>query len=568
MKKYQVLLALMLALLLLLSACSPKEQPDDPTDTPDEPTTQTPDGEDSAQTPEDADHAEDAEPVTFEARVLELEAGHLLTEPTQDAGQRMLGDKTRVAVTDETAIQILEEDARRDIVLSDIVVGDTVEITFFADVMETYPTQITAKSITVLERAAEDTLPLLTPVEGEWVQTSELTGERVTVEESEDAFILRALADLEKVELARVYFDAEKCDYVQRNLLWMADVWPQGSEIGVVEQTPLDGANLAISWQDEYGERERRIILPLRIKNGDTLTRSVMITGYLPPFTPVEVSAGLDSEGNGAEAAEQTENFHGLDAFGFPPTSTEIVCRYNYDLDGCGRKEAVQLLRLWDEYEQSSFALRVVKNGVNYDVGVLCGRKDGSGQETAQLPRYSAQLYLADLDEDNLVEIYFGGDMASDDYAFSVWTVDETGLSPIFIDGEVYADARIVSIEDKTMVLEKWTHVLGSYLARSAYCFDADGGLVQLDALWQIQSSAMLTLKTALPVTMPDGAKASLPAGTKLKITATDNESLAQFETASGNSGLIEITRAQDGIGWLIAGEPDSTYFETLIYAG
>ena len=160
--------------------------------------------------------------------------------------------------------------------------------------------------------------------------------------------MLRALADLEKVELARVYYDATKQDYVQKDLLWMADVWESGSELAVIEKTPLDGPNLSISWQDEYGERERRLVLPVKVKVGDTLERSVMITGYLPPFTPVELSAQVDSEGSGTAAIE-TSAYDGVDAFGFEPTKTEIVCRMNYDLDGCGRKESVQLLRLWDE---------------------------------------------------------------------------------------------------------------------------------------------------------------------------------------------------------------------------
>lgn len=567
MKRDRVLLALLLALLLLLTACAPKEQPEQPAENPEEPAIQMPDSDPSTETPEEPDDSERTEPVSFTAQVVELKTEGLVVEPEQAGDKRVLGDRTYVAVTDETALSMLEDGAQRDIVLSEIVVGDSVEITYTGEVMETYPTQITAKRVTVLERAAQLEQPLITPVEGEWAQTEELTGERVTVEESEDAFILRALADLQKVELSRVAYDPEKQDYVQRDLLWMADEWPQGSELAVVEKTPLDGPNLAISWQDEYGERERRIILPLRIKQGDTLTRSVAITGYLPPFEPVEVSSQLDKEGGGTNAV-QTENFHGLDAFGFAPTRTEIICRYNYDLDGCGRKESVQVLRLWDEYEQYSFALRVVKNGVSYDVGVLSGKKDGAGKAAAQLPRSDAKLWLADLDGDNLVEIYFGGDMASDDYAFSAWTVDETGLSPISIGGEPYANARIVSIEDKTMVLETRLHVLGSYQATSTYCFDADGGLVQLDALWQIKDGWALTLKTALPVTMPDGAKASLPVGTKLKITATDNESVAFFETASGNTGSIEITRADNGDGWLIAGKADSTYFETLSYAG
>lgn len=564
MKKFCALLALLLALALLLCACTKKTQDDTPAapgaseqPTPPDDTLERPDEHDTPEGPEQ-------QTAVFSARVLEVGDTALLVEPAEGSAELASADQIRVNLAEDAEVLGLDGGA---CALADIAVGDTVEITYDGMIAESYPAQIGAQRVAVTAAAPAE--QLLTPIEGEWAETASLTGERVTVEESEDAFILRALGDLEKVELARVYYDEQKRDYVQKDLLWMADVWDAGSELAVVEKTPLDGPNLAISWQDEYGERERRLILPLQVKAGDTLTRNVVLTNYLPPFTPVELSAQADSEGNGTTAV-QTSAYSGVDAFGFAPTKTEIVCRMNYDLDGCGRKESVQLLRVWDEYDQYSFALRVVKNNVQYDTGVVTdyGGAGGAAQDNVQLPRYAPQLWLADLDGDNLVEIYFGGDMASDDYAFSAWTVGMNGLELILIDGQPYIDARIVSIDGSVMRLEKALYVLGTYYGTSNYCFGATGQLEQLDLVWQVQSTFALKLKKALPVVMNDNSQATLPVGTQLYVTATDAQSVVYFKTDSGLTGEIAIEQADDGYSWMIAGASENEYFETLPYAG
>lgn len=564
MKKLYALLALLLAFTLLLGACAKPAQ-DDASDAPGDDVQQT-QPDDTLEQPDAPDAPKEDAPQTavFTAAVLEAGEKTLLVEPAEGSAELASADRISVGLTAGAAV--LDVDGE-PCTLADIRVGDTVEITYSGMIEESYPAQITAQRIAVTAGAGPEPL-LLTPVEGEWVDAASITVERVTVEQSDDAFILRALGDLEKVELARVYFDAEKQDYVQKDLLWMTDLWDAGSELAVVEKTPLDGPNLAISWQDEYGERERRLVLPLKVKTGDTLTRSVMITSYLPPFTPVELSAQVDSEGNGTAAVE-TGQYRGVDAFGFAPTKTEIVCRMNYDLDGCGRKESVQLLRLWDEYDQYSFALRVVKNGVNYDSGVVTGDLGGGGTEYhVQLPHYCPQLWLADLNGDNLVEIYFGGDMASDDYAFSVWTVGRSGLELVAVDGQPYIPARVVSFEDRTVKLEQTIYVLGTYRGTSRYCFGPTDTLEQLDAYWQVESTFALRLVKALPVVMSDNTQTSLPAGTQLYVTATDASSVVFFKTDAGLTGSFAIDQAEDGYSWLIAGESESAYFEVLPYAG
>ena len=67
---------------------------------------------------------------------------------------------------------------------------------------------------------------------------------------------------------------------------------------------------------------------------------------------------------------------------------------------------------------------------------------------------------------------------------------------------------------------------------------------------------------------MNDNTQTSLPAGTQLYITATDDQSVAFFKTDSGLTGSIAIEQAEDGYSWLISGVSENDYFDVLPYAG
>ena len=80
----------------------------------------------------------------------------------------------------------------------------------------------------------------------------------------------------------------------------------------------------------------------------------------------------------------------------------------------------------------------------------------------------------------------------------------------------------------------------------------------------------VLTLKKALPVTV-DGKQTTLPAGTKLTVTAMDAGNQVYFRTTGGVDGSIQLeenTNESDWCFWRIDGIKDEDYFESLPYVG
>ena len=70
-----------------------------------------------------------------------------------------------------------------------------------------------------------------------------------------------------------------------------------------------------------------------------------------------------------------------------------------------------------------------------------------------------------------------------------------------------------------------------------------------------------------LPVTL-SGAETTLPAGSVLKITGTDNAGTAYFQLDTGEAGSINYVRDKEQWQLLIDGASENEYFELLPYAG
>ena len=62
--------------------------------------------------------------------------------------------------------------------------------------------------------------------------------------------------------------------------------------------------------------------------------------------------------------------YDGVTLYGFPAVRTEIVRSGEADLDTDGAMETVQLLRIWDQYDQQSFILRIQKGTEVFDTGM------------------------------------------------------------------------------------------------------------------------------------------------------------------------------------------------------
>ena len=67
---------------------------------------------------------------------------------------------------------------------------------------------------------------------------------------------------------------------------------------------------------------------------------------------------------------------------------------------------------------------------------------------------------------------------------------------------------------------------------------------------------------TTKSITLANGSL--LKVGTSLRFTSTDGSSVINFVTDGGFTGSISITN--DGSGWKIGGQPDTSYFSSLPY--
>ncbi len=70
-----------------------------------------------------------------------------------------------------------------------------------------------------------------------------------------------------------------------------------------------------------------------------------------------------------------------------------------------------------------------------------------------------------------------------------------------------------------------------------------------------------------LPVTLA-GAETTIPVGSVLKITGTDNAGTAYFRLDTGETGTISYVRDDEQWQLLIDGLSENEYFEMVPYAG
>ena len=256
--------------------------------------------------------------------------------------------------------------------------------------------------------------------------------------------------------------------------------------------------------------------------------------------------------------------YDGVTLYGFPAVRTEIVRSGEADLDTDGAMETVQLLRIWDQYDQQSFILRIQKGTEVFDTGMDEG-------ELSYPPSFNARIWLADLDADACPEIYFCGDMSSDDYVLNAWSCKSGTPELIPFEDQLFLEASILSISEGSLQLESTQDVLGSYEAVRAYVLH-DGVLVPLGDAWQIvpanTSYSRLSLVRDLPVTLDDGTESTFGPGTILQVTGTDGKSFVDVITEDGVTGRIAITQPAGDWQWYINGEPELEYFELVPYAG
>ncbi len=274
------------------------------------------------------------------------------------------------------------------------------------------------------------------------------------------------------------------------------------------------------------------------------------------PFAPIELPA--------QDPVPAEIPYDGITLYGFQSIRTEIVRSGEADLDGCGTPETVQLLRIWDQYDQQSFVLRIQKGSDVFDTGF-------EEPDVSYPASFNAHIWLADLDADGYPEVYFNGNMNGDQYVLNVWSLKSGTPALIPFEDQIFLEAEIITVSDISLQLESTQDVLGSYSAIRAYALQ-NGVLMPLGDAWQIvpanTSYSRLSVVKDIPVTLDDGTASVFGPGTILQVTGTDGKSFVDVVTSDGVTGRIAVEQPAGDWQWYIDGEPELEYFELVPYAG
>lgn len=163
--------------------------------------------------------------------------------------------------------------------------------------------------------------------------------------------------------------------------------------------------------------------------------------------------------------------------------------------------------------------------------------------------------------------LIFDCDYASDDYVTYVYEITGGAVQACEkLDGAAWSGACIGT---DRIGLSMHLDVLGTYGGEMTYQLTDDGKLVQTDEIFAVNASSSLTVIKELPVTI-NGEAATIPAGTKIRITGTDNDGKAYFkvDADNGETGMIEYVRDTEMWQILIDGVSEFEYFEMIPYVG
>lgn len=228
-------------------------------------------------------------------------------------------------------------------------------------------------------------------------------------------------------------------------------------------------------------------------------------------------------------------------------------------------------------FTDASGAERTVAIGLEeteeYEPGTFFAELDGAraDMEPETFSRL-ANIYLLKMENGrNFVVLdadYMSDDFVTISYEIGNGTFTERGrLNGVTINGG--------TVNTKEFQLQKRLDVLGSYYGRMRYTLNENGGFVQQDTYFEIleDNSPYRTLVTVkeLPVRLGE-EDTVLPVGSRIHITATDDEETAFFRNEdTDEEGSIRYTRgngSDDTWTIYIDGVPDHEYFELLPYAG
>ena len=245
---------------------------------------------------------------------------------------------------------------------------------------------------------------------------------------------------------------------------------------------------------------------------------------------------------------------------------------YRADLDGDGQAEIVDLTTLPGTDGQPRWTVSVQKG------------EEVKLSQTDILDDMPYDLWVGDLDEDGQYELFFHGDLASDDYVIYAWRHD---LSLLFFEpddrfvrwneqeGEssVFAGA-IEGFEDGHIIVVGVVDMLGTHWGVRTMAIGEDGIIGPVSTVWTFDEDMdrALTVKRALTAysaraRKDPGEAFVLEPGTRIVPLCSDGQERMWFETDKGKGGVLLLVPDEEDM-WLIDGTPEADCFEELPYSG
>ena len=245
---------------------------------------------------------------------------------------------------------------------------------------------------------------------------------------------------------------------------------------------------------------------------------------------------------------------------------------YRADLDGDGQAEIVDLTTLPGTDGQPRWTVSVQKG------------EEVKLSQTDILDDMPYDLWVGDLDEDGQYELFFHGDLASDDYVIYAWRHD---LSLLFFEpddrfvrwneqeGEssVFAGA-IEGFEDGHIIVLGAVDMLGTHWGVRTMAIGEDGIIGPVSTVWTFDEDMdrALTVKRALTAysaraRKDPGEAFVLEPGTRIVPLCSDGQERMWFETDEGKGGVLLLVPDEEDM-WLIDGTPEADCFEELPYSG
>lgn len=260
--------------------------------------------------------------------------------------------------------------------------------------------------------------------------------------------------------------------------------------------------------------------------------------------TPVNTQEDLDSpEGSAQQEAKVTE----------VPIGVEI--QVNLSREGMTE----DTVRIYQGVAEEEYETMVP----------VCVEVNGQVLETEERFEWLISCYLI-RQSSRKTYLIFDTDYMSADYVTHLYELTDGEFRRA---SEPVGGACIETVNTDSVLLRETVNVLGTYWPKMEYSISETGELTRQEGLYYTEAfeSQIMTVMRELPVLL-DGQETTLPVGTRLRITATDNEGIAWFCTEtdgqdlSGVEGEIHYTRQDYEI--MIDGVSEYEYFDMVPYSG